>query len=141
VIRDTFVQGAQDIADAINKLQTGDGKTWRKRCDVASRDYQAAPDQEIFVTSEHGLLGFARPTQPVFTPNGICIAMVQSAALQGKQLTHTLLALCIDSVYTTGHRSYRERECMDAATERKGTEDGGSAGEGEGESWGTACTD
>jgi hypothetical protein len=42
VIRDTFVQGAQDIADATDKLQPGDGTTWRKRCDVASRDYQAA---------------------------------------------------------------------------------------------------
>lgn len=174
VIGDIFVQGAQDIVDAINKLPAGSGKAYWKRCDVTSWDDQVAlyefavtkfggidiviagarvgeiqnfgalqasqtevkpikphlktlnvnlvgaiyttqlalhylpktrnqteplkyivflgylapwnahPDQEIFVTSQHGLLGFARSTQPILTLNGIRIATVQSTTPPGR---------------------------------------------------------
>lgn len=53
--------------------------------------WTAHPDQEIFVTSQRGLLGFARSTQPVLTLNGIRIATVQSTSPPGKQ--HALLPL------------------------------------------------
>lgn len=46
--------------------------------------WNAHPDQEIFVTSQHGLLGFARSTQPALTNNGIRIATVQSTTPPGK---------------------------------------------------------
>jgi len=45
--------------------------------------WDAHPDQEIFVTSQHGLLGFARSTKPVLTRNGIRIATVQSTSPPG----------------------------------------------------------
>ncbi|KAF9780830.1 hypothetical protein BJ322DRAFT_1081950 [Thelephora terrestris] len=45
--------------------------------------WDAHPDQEIFVTSQHGLLGFARSTKPVLTVNGIRIATVQSTSPPG----------------------------------------------------------
>ncbi|KAF9641850.1 hypothetical protein BDM02DRAFT_3133525 [Thelephora ganbajun] len=40
--------------------------------------WTAHPDQEIFVTSQHGLLGFARLAQPALTLHGIRIVTVQS---------------------------------------------------------------
>jgi len=175
VIGDIFVQGAQDLVDAINKLPPGNGKACWRRCDVTSWEDQVAlyevaiarfggvdiviagarvgeiqnfgtlrasgtdvkpvkphlktlsvnlvgaiyttqlalhylpktrnpaeplkyiiflgfleaspsahPDQEIFATSQHGLLGFARSTQPVLTLNGIRIATVQSTTPPGR---------------------------------------------------------
>jgi NAD(P)-dependent dehydrogenase (short-subunit alcohol dehydrogenase family) len=40
VIGDIFVQGAQAIVDAINKLPPGSGKACWKRCDVTSWEDQ-----------------------------------------------------------------------------------------------------
>ena len=45
--------------------------------------WTAHPDQEIFITSQHGLLGFARSTKPVLTLNGIRISTVQSTSPPG----------------------------------------------------------
>jgi len=42
------------------------------------------PDQEIFVTSQYGLLGFAKSVQVVLTLNGIRIATVQATSTPGK---------------------------------------------------------
>lgn len=42
-------------------------------------------DQEIFLTSQYGLLGLAKSTQAVLTLNGIRIATVQTTSTPGKQ--------------------------------------------------------
>ena len=42
MIGDIFVQGAQAIVDAINKLPPGSGKACWKRCDVTSWEDQVA---------------------------------------------------------------------------------------------------
>jgi len=45
--------------------------------------WTAHPDQEIFITSQHGLLGFARSTKPILALSGIRIATVQSTCPPG----------------------------------------------------------
>jgi NAD(P)-dependent dehydrogenase (short-subunit alcohol dehydrogenase family) len=45
--------------------------------------WDAHPNQEVFVTSQHGLLGFARSTQPVLFLKGIRIAIVQTTSPPG----------------------------------------------------------
>lgn len=42
VVGDIFVQGAQDIVDAINRLPPGNGKACWKRCDVTNWEDQVA---------------------------------------------------------------------------------------------------
>lgn len=66
------------------------------------------PNQEIFMASQRGLLGFVKSTKSAFAVHGIRTATVQSTTLPGKRYTrtnpvsrgepHTDLTLC-----ATGH--------------------------------------
>ena len=73
--------------------------------------WAAHPDQELFVASQCGILGFARSAQPVLTLNGICVATVQSTSPPGKHHARALLVhssatrstYYLPALYMTGH--------------------------------------